>query len=83
MKYKDAVSYECKCGREFVVPFPSMQNCSLDSMRAPSEIGLKQASEALAIEVMYHQNKNCPWMNNERVKAEMATAPKPIIINRT
>ena len=75
-KYKDAVSYQCKCGRELVVPFPSMQNVRLDSMRAPSEREIKQASEALAQEVIYHQNKQCPWMANERAKAQYATKPK-------
>ena len=80
MKYKDAVSYQCKCGRELVVPFPSMQNCRIDSMRAPSETELKQASEALAIEVMYHQNKTCPWMANERAKAKYAVRPKSVTI---
>lgn len=76
MKYKDAVSYECECGRELVVPFPSMQNVRLDSLRAPSEKEIKEVSDALVQKVIFHQNKECPWMANERAKSKYATKPK-------
>lgn len=77
-KYKDAVSYQCKCGRELVVPFPSMQNAPLDSVRAPSEKEIKEASHALSQEIIFHQNQQCPWMRNERTKAIFATKPESI-----
>jgi hypothetical protein len=53
-----------------------MKNARLESMLAPSERELKQASEALAQEIIYHQNKECPWMANERAKAKYATKPE-------
>ncbi len=80
MKYKDAVSYQCKCGRELVVPFPSMKNCREDSMIAPSERELREASYALTQEIIYHQNKTCPWMYDQRQKAMLSTKPEPIMI---
>lgn len=64
VKYKDAASYQCPCGREIAVPYPSMTRNI-----APSDVEMKQVSQALLIEVTYHQNKECPWMHNERVKA--------------
>lgn len=80
MKYKDAVSYECKCGRELVVPFPSMQDAPLDSVRAPSEKEIKEASYALSQEIIFHQNKQCPWMHEQRKKAALATKPESIVL---
>lgn len=80
MKYKDAISYVCKCGRELVVPFPSMQNVQADSIIAPSEKELKQASHALMQEIIFHQNKRCPWMADERAKAKYAVKPKSVTI---
>ncbi len=77
MKYKDAVSYQCKCGRELVVPFPSMQRTKT---LAPSERELKQASYALSQEIIFHQNKQCPWMDEQRKKATLATKPESVVI---
>lgn len=66
MKYKDAVSHTCKCGRELIVPFPSLQK---REMTTPSDREVRDASYALTQEVIYHQNKACPWMYHERNKA--------------
>jgi len=77
MKYKDAVSYDCKCGRELAVPFPSMQT---SPNIAPSNNDLKIAQERLTQEIIYHQNNNCSYMHNERVMAKYATKPKDILL---
>ena len=77
MKYKDAVSYQCKCGRELVVPFPSMQGTKT---LAPSEKEIKEASYALSQEIIFHQNKQCPWMHEQRKKTSLATKPEGIVL---
>lgn len=77
MKYKDAVSYECKCGRELVVSFPSMQK---SPSMAPSIEELKTADYCLTQEIIYHQNKQCPVMHQERKKAMLATAPHSMVL---
>lgn len=64
-QYKDAINYLCKCGREIVVPYSSMQR---SPTIAPSPEELKQASYALTQEIIFHQNKQCPVMFMEREK---------------
>lgn len=68
MKYKDALSYECKCGRELVVPIESLQE---KSSIAPNMQQMKNLQYRLTQEIIYHQNRNCPVMFIEREKARL------------
>tara|TARA_R110000868_G_scaffold114344_3_gene306439 strand:- start:5229 stop:5456 length:228 start_codon:yes stop_codon:yes gene_type:complete len=72
MKYKDAVSYMCKCGRELSVPITSMQE---KMMTAPSHEEMTKVQYMLTQEIIYHQNNNCGYMDSERKKAMLSVEP--------
>jgi hypothetical protein len=60
---KQQVAYECKCGIILSIPYHESPNI------APSLGEYKKITEQLLELVIQHQNRECAWMFNERVKA--------------
>lgn len=73
------MSWTCKCGRELVVPYPSMQK---RVMTAPSREEVSQVNHALTQEIIFHQNRECPWMYMQRKEAELSTKIPDIVLEK-
>ena len=74
---EDYISVKCQCGRIFSEPYWALQE---NPPRAPTIEGMKGTRYNLEQELMYHQNKDCPYMISERKKIELSTKPKSILI---
>lgn len=49
-------------------------------MVAPSRGDIVRGNEAVLSALMYHQNKECAWMANERTKSLMKTKPETVVV---
>ena len=57
---KDFLEAKCRCGKTFIVPYPSMQKMP---PVAPSNEELKAVNEHLTMKLTTHQNKNKTCLN--------------------
>lgn len=53
---KDYIETTCHCGRRFAKPYPSLQK---RYPTAPSKAELDAVAEMVAIDLKWHQNKEC------------------------